>query len=139
MRSSPSSVVGQFCHISPLTADVAAPSQMQGLNAIVLETHIAILIIDRRCYQRIGYRHTPMCPSWVVTVVVVVVGSSGLTYYRICKPCSGPLILVVWRYSITIPLMACLWLDLYSTPHKPSQPLSLAMAEKSSNDCPDRR
>ena len=51
MRSSPSSVVGQFCHISPLAADVAAPSQMQGLNAIVLETHIAILIIDRRCYQ----------------------------------------------------------------------------------------
>ena len=58
---------------------------MQGLNAIVLETHIAILIIDRRCYQRIGYRHTPMCPSWVVTVVVVVVGSSGLTYYRILQ------------------------------------------------------
>ena len=49
---------------SPLTADVAAPSQMQGLNAIVLETHIAILIIDRRCsvsythldvYKRQGY------------------------------------------------------------------------------------
>ena len=55
-------------------------AKVESLEAIVVEIYIAILIIYRRAEERITHGLSPMLPTWVNIVVVIVIIATNMVF-----------------------------------------------------------
>ena len=62
--------------VACVVGGAAVNSKMESHKTVVLHIDATVLVVDRRAIERVSHHLSPVLPSWIYAVVVVIVGTA---------------------------------------------------------------